>query len=155
MEMKNGPLVVHPSLRKAYFFAALYLVACVQGFYRLQAVGFGDNLPIISIGLLVVLLAFAHLKRFLTVYTLTSDYIECRQGLFARSGIRAPLDRVTGFAARQTAMQRMLLIADVGIKTPGIAAEEFLIANLTKHDAQRVIQHITEFQSIRIAAANA
>ncbi len=155
MSQKLELFRVKPSLRRVYFFAVLYMVVCVNGYSRLQQVGLGENLPVISVGLLIVLLVYAHLARFFMVYTINEEFIESRSGIIARNGVRVPFHRITDFAARQGLLQRILGLASVSVSTAGSSGAELVLRNLTRSNAARVIDELTRVTKTTSQAAAA
>lgn len=144
MKEENNSFRIKPSLRRAYFYAFLYLVGLVNGFNQVPDFESADTLIVASIGVLVVLLLYANLARFCTLYTMNDEFIEVRSGILARQGSRMALRKVTDFMANQSLLQRILQMATVNISSAGGEGPEIVFRNITMGNAKRVIGKLTD-----------
>lgn len=76
---------------------------------------------IVAIGVLLVLLAFA--KRYAewstTEFVVTTERVISRKGVFAKTGIEIPLDRINTVFFEQTAFERLAGSGNLGIESAG------------------------------------
>ncbi len=142
--MSKNTFRFKPSLRRAYLFGILFLIAAVNGFYRLQEFDLGYNIPVASVGLLVVFLLYAHLVRLCTAYTVSDEFVEARSGILARKGNRAAISRITDFAANQSLLQRILGLASVEMSTAGGDGPEIIFHDISRGVAKKVVSTLTE-----------
>jgi uncharacterized membrane protein YdbT with pleckstrin-like domain len=125
-----------PSLRRAYFFAVVY-VAFIAAMRMKLHLAVLHPMVLGSVGLLVVLLLFAHFTRFFTLYSLTPQDVEIRRGFIARKVLRVPLERITDATARQNILERILGIVNIYINTAGSADTEASFRRVLQPDAAR------------------
>ena len=125
-----------PSLRRAYAIGFVYaLLVCVGRFRtdldpRLNPVWWG------FFGILVVLLALAHLRSWCTSYVITATEVRVAAGVLSRRIDVVPYRRITNAAARQAPLERILGLANLEINTAGSSAAEACFQRITLEDAR-------------------
>lgn len=128
-----------PSLRRAYFFAILYVALIAYG---IRQIGFTEELRSFWLGqfiLLLVCLAYAHLVRSTTSYVVTNNDVRIARGILWRHAGSASHLRITNMAARQNPLERLLFLANLYVDTAGGEVKEIIFKRITKTDAQKII----------------
>lgn len=115
-----------------------------MAYFKLGAEFHGDYLLAVALMAVTGILVTAHFVRFFTLYTITDDYVQTKEGILAKDIKRAPIARVTDFNMSQSVWQSVLSLSDVGISTAGGNGYEFRFRDLTIDDTSTVIEELTK-----------
>lgn len=127
-----------PSLRRAYFYAFLFVGVLLYGRILTGLDPAADKFWYSAFGVLLVCLAYAHIYRLCTSYAVYDVSIELRSGIIARRFAAVPYRRVTNVSANQTALERILGLASLYIDTAGTDIQEVVFYRLTLSEAREV-----------------
>lgn len=143
--MVETPIIfeLRPSLRRAYFFAAIYLIIVSIGRMNL-GISVLDPISLVTVGFLGVLLAYAHLVKACTRYQLTEDYLTAFEGVLWRSVTKVPVDRITDTSAHQTLLERILGLATWNANTAGSSSREVTSLRCLISDVKELGAKLTE-----------
>lgn len=126
-----------PSLRRAYFFASLYLLIVAGGLVETSFNQAFFPLWLSAVALLALLLFPAHLKRWCTSYTITAREVQVSEGIFSRRLAIASHRRITNASASQSILERLLGIVNLNIDTAGGDRTELSFLRINKSDAKK------------------
>jgi uncharacterized membrane protein YdbT with pleckstrin-like domain len=127
----------HPSWRSilGYYVKGL-IVAVVVG-----AIGWLADGPGLAIGFAVLVLAIVlvagFLRRFATVYTITTQRLRIKQGIIARHVQQTDISRVQNVNTNQSVFERMLQVGTVDFDTAGTGDSDFKFAGV--EDPEEVV----------------
>jgi uncharacterized membrane protein YdbT with pleckstrin-like domain len=115
----------HPSWRSilGYYLKGL-LAAIVVGAIGWLADGIGLGLGFALLVFAIVLVA-GFLRRFATVYTITTQRLRIKQGIIARHVQQTDIDRVQNVNTNQSVFERMLQVGTVDFDTAGTGDSDF------------------------------
>jgi uncharacterized membrane protein YdbT with pleckstrin-like domain len=120
----------HPSWRSilAYYLQGFVgaLIAAAIG-YALDGIGLAVGIFLLVFAL--ILLA-GFIRRFATVYTITSQRLRIKRGIVARNIHQTDIDRVQNVNAKQSVLERMLGVGTVEFDTAGTERSEFAFAGV-------------------------
>ena len=136
MTQEKRLFTAKPSLRRAYFYAFLYAGAVAWARFKTDLNPDFNPLWWCALGLLVVLLVFAHLRRLSTLYVITDREIRVSSGILSRSVAVAPHGRLTNVAAHQSFLERCLGMANLAIDTAGGDGAEVSFQRITREAAE-------------------
>jgi uncharacterized membrane protein YdbT with pleckstrin-like domain len=134
----------HPSWRSilAYYLKGLVgaLIAGAIG-YLLDGIGLA-----IGIFLLVeaLVLAAGFIRRFATVYTITSQRLRIKHGIIARHVQQTDIERVQNVNTSQSVLERMLQVGTVDFDTAGTGDSDFKFAGV--EDPEEVVAAVDRAQ---------
>ena len=128
MDLHQGESITyegHPSWRSilAYYIKGLIgaLIIAVLG-YLLDGIGLGIGFFL----LVVALVLFAgFVRRFATVYTITTERLRIKHGIIARNIQQTDIARVQNVNTKQSVLERMLEVGTVDFDTAGSAGLDF------------------------------
>jgi uncharacterized membrane protein YdbT with pleckstrin-like domain len=127
----------HPSWRSilGYYVKGL-IVAVVVG-----AIGWLADGPGLAIGfallVLAIVLVAGFLRRFATVYTITTQRLRIKQGIIARHVQQTDIARVQNVNTNQSVFERMLQVGTVDFDTAGTGDSDFKFAGV--EDPEEVV----------------
>src|SRR4051794_30910347 len=127
----------HPSWRSilAYYLKGLAgaLVAAAIG-YLLDGIGLA-----IGVFLLIeaLVLAAGFIRRFATVYTITTQRLRIKRGIIARHVQQTDIERVQNVSTNQSVIERMLQVGTVDFDTAGTDDSDFKFAGV--EDPEEVV----------------
>ena len=151
MDLHAGETLIfegHPSWRSALAFyvkgaaAALLAAAAVAG---ATALGDGLDWPLVIVVFLVVdslALLIGFVRRWTTVYTITTQRLRIKRGLIARRVQQTDIDRVQNVNTDQTVLQRILQVGTVDFDTAGTDDSEFRFEGV--EDPEEVVQAVDQ-----------
>src|SRR3954471_22883021 len=126
----------HPSWRAilAYYLKGFLgaLVAAAIG-YALDGIGLAVGLFLLVEALV---LAAGFIRRFATIYTITTQRLRIKHGLIARHVQQTDTERVQNVNTSQSVLERMLQVGTVDFDTAGSGDSDFKIAGV--EDPQEV-----------------
>jgi uncharacterized membrane protein YdbT with pleckstrin-like domain len=115
----------HPSWRSilGYYVKGL-LAAIVVGAVGWLADGVGLGVGFALFVFAIVLVA-GFLRRFATVYTITTQRLRIKRGIIARHVQQTDIDRVQNVNTKQSVFERMLQVGTVDFDTAGTGDSDF------------------------------
>lgn len=134
----------HPSWRSilGYYLKGLAgaLVAGAIG-YALDGIGLA-----LGVFLLVeaLVLAAGFIRRFATVYTITTQRLRIKHGIIARQVQQTDIDRVQNVNTNQSVLERLLQVGTVDFDTAGSGDSDFKFAGV--EDPQEVVAAVDRAQ---------
>jgi uncharacterized membrane protein YdbT with pleckstrin-like domain len=146
-ELQPGEAIIyegHPSWRSilGYYLKGVAgaLIAAAIG-YALDGIGLA-----IGIFLLVVALVLAagFIRRFATVYTITTQRLRIKHGIIARHVQQTDIDRVQNVNTNQSVLERMLQVGTVDFDTAGTGDSDFKFSGV--EDPQEVVAAVDRAQ---------
>ena len=135
LSQEDAVMLFRPSLRRAYFYSFLYIALITACRLKLD-IPASHPAVLSAVGILVVVLACAHLARACIQYTLTPELVRVDTGIIARKHDRIPLERITDATARQSVLERCLGIVNIYINTAGSPRSEACFRRILKGDAE-------------------
>jgi uncharacterized membrane protein YdbT with pleckstrin-like domain len=147
MDLHAGETIIyegHPSWRSilGYYIKGLIgalILAAI--FYALDGVGLGIGIFLLVIALI---LAAGFIKRFATVYSITSQRLRIKQGIIARHVQQTDIERVQNVNTRQSVLERMLQVGTVDFDTAGTGDSDFKFAGV--EDPEEVVAAVDRAQ---------
>lgn len=136
--------LARPSLRRVFFYTLVYIGLILFGIARTDFDPSFSPVWQLSVAILAVLLTFAFLKRWTTLYTIDESEIQSRSGIFSRDLRVVPMFRVTNATAHQSFLERLLGLMNVKIDTAGAEADEIVFTRILKAQAGEVARIIRE-----------
>jgi uncharacterized membrane protein YdbT with pleckstrin-like domain len=134
----------HPSWRSilGYYLKGL-VVALVVG-----AIGFAADGIGLAIGLFLLVeaitLTAGFLRRFATVYTITTQRLRIKRGIIARHVQQTDIDRVQNVNTGQSVFERVLQVGTVDFDTAGTGDSDFKFAGV--EDPEEVVAAVDRAQ---------
>ena len=128
MELHPGETIIyegHPSWRSilGYYIKGLIGALIVAGvFYLLDGVGLGLGIFLLVMALI---LAAGFIRRFATVYTITTQRLRIKHGIIARHVQQTDITRVQNVNTHQSVLERMLQVGTVDFDTAGTGDSDF------------------------------
>lgn len=122
----------HPTWKGAlgwYLRAVPVVLIPIVAVYVLRALDLGSGISIgkwwlITIGLLLIVLLIDMLRRWATVYTVTSQRLHIRRGILSRGEQSTRVDRVQNLNTYQTFIERLLNVGVLDFDTAGTGEHE-------------------------------
>jgi uncharacterized membrane protein YdbT with pleckstrin-like domain len=141
----------HPSWRSILGYYLKGLVAAVVAgviCYLLDGIGLA-----IGIFLLIeaLVLAAGFIKRFATVYTITSQRLRIKRGIIARHVQQTDIDRVQNVNTSQSVLERVLQVGTVDFDTAGTGDSDFKFSGV--EDPPEVVAAVDRAQKSPAAQA--
>ena len=140
----------HPSWRAilAYYLKGVLggLVVAAIG-YALDGIGLAIGLFLL-VGALVLLAGF--IRRFATVYTITTQRLRIKRGIIARHIQQTDIERVQNVNTNQSVLERMLQVGTVDFDTAGTGDSDFKFAGV--EDPTEVVAAVDRAQKSRAAS---
>jgi uncharacterized membrane protein YdbT with pleckstrin-like domain len=134
----------HPSWRSilGYYLKGLVgaLVVAAIG-YALDGIGLAIGLFLLIEALV---LAAGFIRRFATVYTITTQRLRIKHGIVARHVQQTDIDRVQNVNTNQGVLERMLQVGTVDFDTAGTGDSDFKFAGV--EDPQEVVAAVDRAQ---------
>jgi uncharacterized membrane protein YdbT with pleckstrin-like domain len=134
----------HPSWRSilAYYLKGLLgaLVVAAIGF-ALDGIGLAIGLFLLVEALV---LAAGFIRRFATVYTITTQRLRIKHGIIARHVQQTDIDRVQNVNTNQSVLERMLQVGTVDFDTAGTGDSDFKFSGV--EDPQEVVAAVDRAQ---------
>lgn len=141
----------HPSWRSILGYYLKGLVgALVAGAIGLLLDGIGLGIGVFLLIFALVLLA-GFIKRFATVYTITTQRLRIKRGIIARHVQQTDIDRVQNVNTNQSVLERVLQVGTVDFDTAGTGDSDFKFAGV--EDPEEVVQAVDDAQKKSPAAA--
>jgi uncharacterized membrane protein YdbT with pleckstrin-like domain len=143
----------HPSWRSilGYYIKGLIgaLIVAVVG-YLLDGVGLGVGFLLLILAL--VLLA-GFIRRFATVYTITTQRLRIKRGIIARHVQQTDIERVQNVNTHQSVLDRLLQVGSVDFDTAGTGDSDFKFDGV--EDPEEVVAAVDRAQKSRSPASPA
>jgi uncharacterized membrane protein YdbT with pleckstrin-like domain len=147
MDLHAGETIIyegHPSWRSilGYYIKGLIgalILAAI--FYALDGVGLGIGIFLLVIALI---LAAGFIRRFATVYSITSQRLRIKQGIIARHVQQTDIARVQNVNTRQSVLERMLQVGTVDFDTAGTGDSDFAFVGV--EDPEEVVAAVDRAQ---------
>jgi uncharacterized membrane protein YdbT with pleckstrin-like domain len=134
----------HPSWRSilGYYLKGLVgaLVVGAIG-YVLDGIGLAIGLFLLIEALV---LAAGFIKRFATVYTITTQRLRIKHGIIARNVQQTDIERVQNVNTNQSVLERMLQVGTVDFDTAGTGDSDFKFAGV--EDPEEVVAAVDRAQ---------
>ena len=143
----------HPSWRSilAYYLKGLLAALVVAGVgYLLDGVGLGAGVFLLVIALI---LAAGFIRRFATVYTITTQRLRIKRGIIARHVQQTDIARVQNVNTNQSVLERMLQVGTVDFDTAGTGDSDFKFAGV--EDPTEVVAAVDRAQKSPSSASPA
>ena len=134
----------HPSWRSilGYYIKGL-LVALVIGAvgYALDGTGLGLGFWLL---VFAIVLVAGFIRRFATVYTITSERLRIKHGIIARDVQQTDIERVQNVNTKQSVLERMLKVGTVDFDTAGTGDSDFAFVGV--EDPEEVVAAVDRAQ---------
>jgi uncharacterized membrane protein YdbT with pleckstrin-like domain len=134
----------HPSWRSilGYYLKGLLgaLVAGAIG-YLLDGIGLAFGLFLLVVALV---LAAGFIRRFATVYTITTERLRIKHGIIARHVQQTDIERVQNVNTTQSVLERFLQVGTVDFDTAGTGDSDFKFAGV--EDPEEVVAAVDRAQ---------
>jgi uncharacterized membrane protein YdbT with pleckstrin-like domain len=134
----------HPSWRSILgYYIRGFLIALVIGAigYALDGTGLGLGFWLL---VFAIVLVAGFIRRFATVYTITSQRLRIKQGIIARHVQQTDIERVQNVNTNQSVIDRMLQVGTVDFDTAGTGDSDFKFAGV--EDPQEVVAAVDRAQ---------
>jgi uncharacterized membrane protein YdbT with pleckstrin-like domain len=152
MDLHPGENVIyegHPSWRSILGY---YIKGFVGGVI-VGAIGWLLDGPGLAIGFWLLVFALVliagFLRRFATVYTITSQRLRIKRGIIARHIQQTDIERVQNVNTKQSVLERMLQVGTVDFDTAGSGDSDFSFAGV--EDPEKVVAAVDRAQKQRAA----
>ena len=128
MDLHPGESVIyegHPSWRSilGYYIKGLLGAAALAVLgYLLDGIGLGVGFLVLVIALVLIA---GFVRRFATVYTITTERLRIKHGIVARRIQQTDIARVQNVSTRQSVLDRMLQVGSVDFDTAGTDDSDF------------------------------
>jgi uncharacterized membrane protein YdbT with pleckstrin-like domain len=147
MDLHPGENVIyegHPSWRSilGYYLKGL-LAAVIVGAIGWLADGAGLGIGFWLLVFAMVLIA-GFLRRFATVYTITSQRLRIKRGIVARHIQQTDIERVQNVNTKQSVLERMLQVGTVDFDTAGTGDSDFSFTGV--EDPETVVAAVDRAQ---------
>jgi uncharacterized membrane protein YdbT with pleckstrin-like domain len=143
----------HPSWRSilGYYIQGLIgaLIIAVVGYF-LDGVGLGIGFLLLILALVLIA---GFIRRFATVYTITTQRLRIKHGIIARHVQQTDIERVQNVNTDQSVIERMLQVGTVDFDTAGTGDSDFKFAGV--EDPQEVVAAVDRAQKARSPGAPA
>src|SRR5689334_12570939 len=137
----------HPSWRSilGYYIQGLIgaLIIAVVG-YLLDGVGLGIGFLLLILALVLIA---GFVRRFATVYTITTQRLRIKQGIIARHVQQTDIERVQNVNADQSVIEGMLKVGSVDFAAAGTGDSDFKFAGVA--DPEEVVAAVNRAQKSR------
>ena len=148
LDLRSGESIIyegHPSWRSilGYYIKGLVgalIVAAV--FYLLDGVGLGAGVFLLVIALI---LAAGFIRRFATVYTITTQRLRIKHGIIARHVQQTDINRVQNVNTNQSVLERFLQVGTVDFDTAGTGDADFAFRGV--EDPEEVVAAVDRAKS--------
>jgi uncharacterized membrane protein YdbT with pleckstrin-like domain len=154
MDLHAGEEIIyegHPSWRSilGYYLKGL-VVAVILGAIGWAASGIELGIGLFLLAEAIVLVA-GFLKRFATVYTITTQRLRIKRGIIARHVQQTDIDRVQNVNTNQSVLERIIQVGTVDFDTAGTGDSDFKFAGV--EDPQEVVAAVDHAQKTPAPAA--
>jgi uncharacterized membrane protein YdbT with pleckstrin-like domain len=152
MDLHPGENVIyegHPSWRSilGYYIKGL-VAAVIAGAIGWLADGAALGAGFALLVFAIVLIA-GFLRRFATVYAITSQRLRIKRGIVARHIQQTDIERVQNVNTKQSVLERMLQVGTVDFDTAGSGDSDFSFAGV--EDPEKVVAAVDSAQKQRAA----
>ena len=134
----------HPSWRSILG----YYIKGLGGALIVGAIGYALDGIGLAIGLfllvLALVLAAGFIRRFATVYSITTQRLRIKHGIIARHVQQTDIERVQNVNTNQSVLERMLQVGTVDFDTAGTGDSDFKFAGV--EDPQEVVAAVDRAQ---------
>jgi uncharacterized membrane protein YdbT with pleckstrin-like domain len=141
----------HPSWRSilGYYIKGLIgaLIIAVVG-YLLDGVGLGVGFLLL---ILAIVLLAGFIRRFATVYTITTQRLRIKRGIIARHVQQTDIERVQNVNTHQSVLDRLLQVGSVDFDTAGTGDSDFKFDGV--EDPEEVVAAVDRAQKNRSSAS--
>ena len=147
MDLHPGESIIyegHPSWRSILgYYIRGFLIALVIGAigYALDGTGLGLGFWLLVFAMVLVA---GFIRRFATVYTITSQRLRIKHGIIARHVQQTDIERVQNVNTNQSVIERMLQVGTVDFDTAGTGDSDFKFAGV--EDPQEVVAAVDRAQ---------
>lgn len=147
MDLHPGESIIyegHPSWRSilGYYLEGLVGALIVGAIgYALDGIGLAIGLFVLVFAL--VLLA-GFIRRFATVYTITTQRLRIKHGIIARNVQQTDIERVQNVNTNQSVLERVLQVGTVDFDTAGSGDSDFKFAGV--EDPEEVVAAVDRAQ---------
>ena len=155
MDLHPGENVIyegHPSWRSilGYYIKGLLgaLIAGAVGFL-LDGIGLALGVFLLVIALV---LAAGFIRRFATVYMITTQRLRIKHGIVARHVQQTDIERVQNVNTNQSVLERMLQVGTVDFDTAGTGDSDFKFAGV--EDPEEVVAAVDRAQKKPVATSS-
>ena len=152
MDLHPGENIIyegHPSWRSilGYYIKGLAgaLALAVVG-YLLDGIGLGVGFLLLVIALVLIA---GFIRRFATVYTITTQRLRIKHGIIARHVQQTDIERVQNVNTNQSVLERMLQVGTVDFDTAGTGDSDFKFAGV--EDPEEVVAAVDRAQKRTVA----
>ena len=156
MDLHPGESVIyegHPSWRSilGYYIKGVgtALVVGVIGYFA-DGIGLGVGFLLLIIALVLVA---GFIRRFATVYTITSERLRIKHGIIARHVQQTDISRVQNVNTNQSVLERFLQVGTVDFDTAGTGDSDFKFAGV--EDPEEVVAAVDRAQKKPVASSTA
>ena len=156
MDLHPGESVIyegHPSWRSIlgyYIKGLLSALAIAAVGYLLDGVGLGVGFLLL---VLAIVLIAGFIRRFFTVYTITTERLRIKHGVIARHVQQTDIERVQNVNTNQSVLERMLKVGTVDFDTAGTGDSDFKFAGV--EDPEEVVAAVDRAQKRPVAGSMA
>jgi len=147
LDLRAGENVIyegHPSWRSILG----YYIKGLLGALALGVVGYLLDGTGLGVGFLLLVLALVliagFIRRFATVYTITSQRLRIKHGIIARHVQQTDIERVQNVNTKQSVLERMLQVGTVDFDTAGTGDSDFTFAGV--EDPEEVVAAVDRAQ---------
>jgi uncharacterized membrane protein YdbT with pleckstrin-like domain len=140
----------HPSWRSILGYYLKGLVGALIGGaigYALDGIGLAIGIFLLIFALVLVA---GFIKRFATVYTITTERLRIKHGIIARSVQQTDIERVQNVNTKQSVLERMLQVGTVDFDTAGSGDSDFSFVGV--EDPEEVVAAVDRAQKQPVSA---
>ena len=140
MDLHAGETIIyegHPSWRSilGYYIKGLITALIIAAIgYLLDGIGLGVGFILL---VMAIVLVAGFIRRFATVYTITSERLRIKHGIIARHVQQTDIERVQNVNVNQSVIERLLQVGTVDFDTAGTDDSEFKFAGV--EDPEEVV----------------
>ena len=140
MDLHAGETIIyegHPSWRSilGYYiqgFITALIIAAIG--YLLDGIGLGVGFILL---VMAIVLVAGFIRRFATVYTITTERLRIKHGIIARHVQQTDIERVQNVNVNQSVIERLLQVGTVDFDTAGTDDSDFKFAGV--EDPEEVV----------------
>lgn len=134
----------HPSWRSILgYYIKGFVIAIIIGAigWALDGAGLGAGFWLLVFALVLIA---GFLRRFATVYTITSERLRIKHGIIARHVQQTDIERVQNVNTNQSVIERLLKVGTVDFDTAGTSDSDFKFAGV--EDPEEVVAAVDRAQ---------
>lgn len=153
MDLHPGESIIyegHPSWRSILGYYIKGLIGALVGGaigYALDGIGLAIGVFLLIIALVLVA---GFIRRFATVYTITTQRLRIKHGVVARSVQQTDIERVQNVNTKQSILERMLQVGTVDFDTAGSSDYDFSFAGV--EEPEEVVAAVDRAQKRTVAS---